>query len=681
MNCLSCENVYNGSSCPKCGTKAPTTCPQCKTSFLPCDDYCSNCGREIRFINYTSPQLLKKPQNLKADHYECKTDKNARTFMSGLWPVKIAARYGIETFSEPTLRSELLGSCVKVSEKQFPQIYAASRVCQEILGIQNNETYISKVKVLQASVYGVGERSYTVLSSGMAEIMDYEETLFILGRQIGHVKSDHLLYLSLLDILKTGVKAIPWVGETLFGVLSFALLNWQRSSELTADRAGLLCCQSLRTATRALTKITLGSEQLFNKIDLDEFLRQHNQQDSSSKWGEYMQVNPFILTRIRELQSFVESTNWQRIMKNANNPQAPEFTCYYCSSREHISDFDKPLNKYTCSKCNKDLFIEKIQCPHCGSENNVEKLTKNLTFEKFNCTICNRNYFEDYEKELTTRWHRSLPENSPYVVLQLPFWTTIDEISNAYGTLMNPQAPAKLSVIDKIRLDKAYRTLINAEKRELVDRNIRQAFFRAINKLEDEKNSDCKRCGTNIFGTFCAYCGLKNTGTETDTEKSEKEWAPEINTLIDVLLDKDLCDKELKLYEEGVFYPSFRYKAVNFYCGLEEKKLVKPSAINALLDKCKNADKASTGGQISTRSTFIIFLTEKMDIELFNKVFKNYKESILKTTHFPELLLIDKSNDGSLKIAFSSRLVAEEPECFNGYFKLIQHILKTSSTA
>jgi len=678
MKCLSCENIYNDSACPKCGTLAPATCPQCKSDFLPCDDYCNECGREVRFINYTSPQLLKQPINLKAEHYECKADENARKFMSGLWPVKIAARYGIKKFSEPTLRSQLLGSCVKVSDKQFPQIYEASKVCQRILGIEHNEVYISKVKALQASVYGVGGQSYTVITSGMAEIMDYDDTLFILGRQMGHVKSDHLLYLSLLDLLKTGVKAIPMVGATLFSVLSFALLNWQRSSELTADRAGLLCCQSIRTATRALTKIALGSKTLFDKIDFDEFLRQHTQMGRNGKWGEYMQVNPFILTRIRELQAFVESSDWQRIMSDSYNPQAPSFTCYYCSTVEHISDFDKPLGSFTCSKCQKNMFIEKIFCPHCGGNNDTSQAADTLTCSDFKCKICDKSYFESYEKELMTKWHKHLPSNSPYSLLELPFWASVDEISGAYGALMNKSGSERPSVPEKIKFDRSYRTLINAEKRELTNRNISLSFFREMNSLKDEVAGTCTRCGTNVFGLFCTYCGMKRVINGSDQEIS-KAWPADINTLIDVLMDEKMCDSELKLYEEGPFYPSFRHKAVNFHCAIEEAEQNKPSVITALLNKCKNEDKESTGRLISGKSRFIIFLQEKIDLELFDKVFNDYETETNNSSIFPEILLISKSSDGSLKIAFSSIDHDNLPNDFNGHFQLMQYILSASS--
>jgi len=675
MKCSSCESIYNNNVCPNCKTAASTHCPDCNTSFLPGDLFCRNCGKEIRFINFSTPVILKQPYDLKAEYYECDADKSARTFMSGLWPVKVAAKYGIEKFSEPTLRSQLIGSCVKVSTKQFPKINEAASVCSRILSISDCEIYISKAKTLGASVYGVGDTNYILLTSGIIEAMDYNDILFILGRQMGHVKSGHLLFLSLLNIFTSGVKSIPWVGTAIYNLLSFALINWQRSSELTADRAGLLCCQSIRTATRALTKQALGSKKLFEKTDIDEFLRQSCQLSSSSKWSEYMQAAPAVLTRIRELQSFKESHFYQRIMNNSYNPHFPEFNCYYCSESTQINDFDNPISEFKCSHCTKNLFIEKITCPHCGMICEVKDLE---TFSDFSCSFCSKDYFDNNEKYLPGKWNDDLPENSPYSILSVSPTANIDEISNAYAEKMKINENISLSIQDKIKYDRSYRILINSQKRTILERNINQSFYRDAANLTNNDLSTCIRCGTDIYEKYCIYCGQNKMKKQTTDEAKQKEWPPVINTLIDVLLDSKISDEEITIYENNSFYPSFKYKTANYYCTVEDNNINKPSLITNLLEKCMEISQTNIKQSLlSGKNNFLIFLDNEIDLPLMEKIWDRYenKEQEIKLVDSDVLILIQQEKDGNLKIVFSNYIFANLPDKFEDHFELVQFLL------
>ncbi len=62
----------------------------------------------------------------------------------------------------------------------------------------------------------------------------------MLAHELGHLKCDHGLWLTVANVLASGtVSVLPVVT----GMVQEALLRWLRAAELTCDRAALLVAQ------------------------------------------------------------------------------------------------------------------------------------------------------------------------------------------------------------------------------------------------------------------------------------------------------------------------------------------------------------------------------------------------------------------------------------------------------
>lgn len=96
------------------------------------------------------------------------------------------------------------------------------------------------------------------LTSGAIDLLTDNELRYVLGHEVGHIKSGHVLYQTMAEV-------IPIIGDILgtatLGIggiigtgLQLALLYWWRMSEFTADRAGLLACQDEDSVINALIK-------------------------------------------------------------------------------------------------------------------------------------------------------------------------------------------------------------------------------------------------------------------------------------------------------------------------------------------------------------------------------------------------------------------------------------------
>ena len=94
--------------------------------------------------------------------------------------------------------------------------------------------------------------------------------------------------------------------------LAMAVAKWDRETEFSADAAGLICCQDLQSAERALAKLAGGlGEDVIGRINTDEFLRQSDERDFGvyAEAGQWMFAmfndHPYLAHRIKKMREYV----------------------------------------------------------------------------------------------------------------------------------------------------------------------------------------------------------------------------------------------------------------------------------------------------------------------------------------------------------------------------------------
>ena len=208
-------------------------------------------------------------------------------------------------------RIRYLGSAVKVSEKQFPEVHALHAKAAEILGITAPPLFIIEAPYINAYTLGTDDgRSFILVTRGLLDVATERELMFIIGHELGHVKSQHVLYGTMAIFL---ANAGLFAGAAFPGIqllalpIKMALNAWFRRSEITCDRAGLVCCQDLVSARKALLLTGCGSRELADRIDLDEFAKQGDEASASyGKWGEMWTSHPYLPKRIKACELFAD---------------------------------------------------------------------------------------------------------------------------------------------------------------------------------------------------------------------------------------------------------------------------------------------------------------------------------------------------------------------------------------
>ena len=136
------------------------------------------------------------------------------------------------------------------------------------------------------------------LSSGLIDILDNEEIEFVIGHEIGHFIYSHGLAAS-LNRNKS---------------LEFSIQ--QRAQEISADRIGLLACNSLDYSIRAMMKTMSGLSSKYLNFNIGAFL---SQLSNTKKFKSQIDINsthPSILIRCRALLWFSMSETFKRGKQN-----------------------------------------------------------------------------------------------------------------------------------------------------------------------------------------------------------------------------------------------------------------------------------------------------------------------------------------------------------------------------
>ncbi len=222
-------------------------------------------------------------------------------------------------FGEKPIRLAFQANALRVSERQYGHIYERYRDIVETLDTEEYPLYVSQTPMANAGAYGM-DQPFIILNSGTVLILNDDELSFILGHEVGHIMSGHVLYRTMMVLLiQLASLGFPIVGLAARAVL-MGLLEWSRKSELSSDRAGLLSIQDADVAMTAMMKMAGGGTS--SNLDLGEFVRQAEDYREGGDVADHVfkvlnllgVTHPFWVLRLSEIRSWIESGEYDRIV-------------------------------------------------------------------------------------------------------------------------------------------------------------------------------------------------------------------------------------------------------------------------------------------------------------------------------------------------------------------------------
>jgi Zn-dependent protease with chaperone function len=224
-------------------------------------------------------------------------------------------------FGEKPIRLAFQANAVRVGPNQFPDIWAIYlEVCETLDVKEPYELYVTQTPLVNAGAYGM-DKPFIVLNSGSIRLIDRKEMTYLLGHELGHILSGHVLYRTMIVLLmQLATLGFPVIGLAARVVL-VALLEWQRKSELSADRAGLLALQDPQATLHAFMRLAGGG--LDTETNLNDFLTQADQYRSTGDAADMVfkvlnllgTTHPFYVLRTAELREWIEAGEYDRILR------------------------------------------------------------------------------------------------------------------------------------------------------------------------------------------------------------------------------------------------------------------------------------------------------------------------------------------------------------------------------
>ncbi|GID27611.1 M48 family metallopeptidase [Paractinoplanes brasiliensis] len=254
--------------------------------------------------------------------WEHPADRGALTALRELRGFDDVVRGLFGMWNERGFRLSYLAGSIRVDHRQYPRVHGLFVEAADTLDVaERPELYVTQQPIISGKAIGM-DRPFIVISTGAVEKLDDEELRTLLGREIGHVRSGHAVYQTIMTILTRWVTNISWVpvGVIAMRAIIAAMYEWWRKAELSADRAGLLAAQDPAASLRLFMKMAGGGD--LSQIDTAAFLEQAAEyegggdiRDSIHKIGmTAFSGEPFPVARAAELQKWVDSGEYTRIL-------------------------------------------------------------------------------------------------------------------------------------------------------------------------------------------------------------------------------------------------------------------------------------------------------------------------------------------------------------------------------
>lgn len=215
-----------------------------------------------------------------------------------------------------------LASSARVGPRQFADLDALLDECVHVLDAPvRPEMFV--IQSPKANAYCIGmDDPFIVITSGMYDLMTHDEMRFVIGHELGHALSGHAVYRTMLNHLlrlASSFGFIPLGGWALRAIVA-ALQEWQRKSELSGDRAGLLCGQDFDTGIRVELKLAAGSH--LEKLDSQAFLAQARDYEATGDMRDgllkllnlELRTHPFSVLRAAALTKWVDTGGYGAIL-------------------------------------------------------------------------------------------------------------------------------------------------------------------------------------------------------------------------------------------------------------------------------------------------------------------------------------------------------------------------------
>lgn len=273
---------------------------------------------------------------LKADDFRHPLDQQATEALKQLPGLDLALRGLLGPVAEQFFYLNNIAASILVGQNQLPHLYQSLLEACRILDVEPPQLYIQQHPVPNAYTFAMkGKQPFVVLHTSLIDLLTPEEIQAVIAHELGHLKCEHGVYLTLANLLVLAAGLLPNWGALIAQSLQERLLAWLRCAEFSCDRAALLALQDPKVVMSVLMKLAGGSPTLAPQLNLEAFVRQARDYEAigQTQWGEILKsahtaqlTHPVPVLRAKEIDRWASSPDYYQLLERsqtAYNKRAP----------------------------------------------------------------------------------------------------------------------------------------------------------------------------------------------------------------------------------------------------------------------------------------------------------------------------------------------------------------------
>jgi Zn-dependent protease with chaperone function len=263
---------------------------------------------------------------LKADQFRHPLDLEATNALKQLPGLDMVIRNLLGPLAEQFFYLENIASSILVSDRQLPKLHELLIEACRVLDLEPPQLYVRQHPVPNAYTFAMrGKQPFVVVHTSLIELLTPEEIQAVIAHELGHLKCEHSVYLTLANLLVLAAGQLPY-GAIVTQPIRDQIMTWVRCAEFTCDRAALLATQNPKIMMSVLMKLTGGSPSLVSQLNLDAFIAQARAYDEVSKTeiGELLKqlqtaqlTHPVPVLRAREIDRWASSQDYELLINQS----------------------------------------------------------------------------------------------------------------------------------------------------------------------------------------------------------------------------------------------------------------------------------------------------------------------------------------------------------------------------
>lgn len=280
----------------------------------------------------------------------------------------------MKIWSERQFRITNMSSCVRINEKQLSEYYNMLPPICEKLGIDIPELYLELN--VSANSYTSGDtRPFIVMTSGLFETLPQDLIPTVLAHECGHIACHHTLYGTMGNILlgrtTSALRSLVPCGDLASIPLEMAFFYWMRCSELSADRAAVLCDGTAEKMSEVCMRLAGYDKDICALASKEEFMaqaREYREMIRSSKWDKTLEflslsakTHPLMTVRALECEEWADSEQFRNILNGT----------FVSASQEKVAEVTADTGE---NEAGKKKAKPKFELPKFKKRGNGEEL-------------------------------------------------------------------------------------------------------------------------------------------------------------------------------------------------------------------------------------------------------------------------------------------------------------------